>query len=179
MLAFDRAIAAGVPVRSFDRDGRLLARSVPISRAGISIYFGREIPGWRGLGLDGGRTFRLLRDPAELRKAAGTFAGLPLLSEHRPVDAGAHPNEIVIGSLGTDAAFDGTYLRNSVCVWTQDAIAAIERGDRRELSCGYSYRPIMRPGVFRGQLFDGKMTEIKGNHCALVQSGRVGSDCRL
>jgi hypothetical protein len=177
VLALDRSFAAGGAVRRYDDDGRLLARSVPISRAGISIYFGREIPGWRGLGLDGWRTYRLHRDPAELRKAASSFDGAPMLSEHCAID-GDYPRELVTGSIG-DAHFDGEFLRADVCVWSADAIRGIEGGDRRELSCGYSYRPIMRPGVFRGQRFDGKMSEIKGNHVALVNVGRAGSDCAL
>lgn len=34
----------------------------------------------------------------------------------------------------------------------------------------------MEPGEFEGQPYDGRMTEIQGNHLALVEVGRAGSD---
>jgi hypothetical protein len=176
LLALDRAID---PVRRYDSDGRLRVSGANISKATVSPYRGEEIPGWQALGLDPRREFWLLRDPKELRKAAASFDGLPLLAMHRPVDAGDHPYQLVCGALGTDAQFDGTYLRNSVCVWSQGAIDAIESGDQRELSCGYHYVPVMKSGVFDGKSFDGVMTAIRGNHVALVEIGRVGSDCSL
>jgi hypothetical protein len=175
LLALDRSLA---PVRSYDADGRM--RTVAnISKATVNPYRGDEIPGWEALGLAPGRTYHLLRDPNELRKAASTFDGLPVLIRHVPVSAADHPRELTVGTTGSDAEFDGTYLRCSLTVWDQRAIDGIESGDQRELSCGYSYRPIMRPGVFRGQRFDGKMTAISGNHVALVEDGRAGSDCTL
>jgi hypothetical protein len=61
----------------------------------------------------------------------------------------------------------------TITVWDRRAIDAIESGDQRELSCGYSYRPIMRPGIFAGKRYDGVMRDIVGNHVALVESGRV------
>jgi hypothetical protein len=178
VLALDRAIAAGRAVRSFDRDGRLRVVA-NISKAVVSPYLGEEIPGWQSLGLDPRREYRLLRHPDELRKAARTFDGLPVLSMHRPIGADAHPRELVVGTVGTDVKFAGPYLVGSVVVWDQHSISAIENGEKRELSCGYHYRPVMTPGVFEGRRYDGVMRDIVGNHVALVGSGRVGSDCRL
>jgi uncharacterized protein len=176
-LALDRSFAAGVPVRRYDSDGRL--RTVAnISKAVVSPYQGDEIPGWEALGLAPGRTYQLLRDPAELRKAAGSFNGIPLLLRHRQLQANDHAHAPTVGTIG-DVRMDGPYLTATVTVWDAKAIAGIESGDQRELSCGYSYRPIMRPGIFQGQRYDGKMIEIKGNHVALVDVGRAGRDCAL
>jgi len=36
--------------------------------------------------------------------------------------------------------------------------------------------PVMEPGEFEGQPYDGRMTEIQGNHLALVELGRAGAD---
>jgi hypothetical protein len=175
LLALDRA--AGGAVRRYDDDGRL--RTVAnISKAVVSPYQGNEIPGWESLGLDPRREYRLLRDPNELRKSASTFDGLPVLIRHVPVSAADHPRELTVGTIG-DVRWDGPYLAATVTVWDQAAIDAIESGRRRELSCGYHYVPIMRPGVFEGRRFDGIMTAIRGNHVALVETGRVGADCTL
>lgn len=64
-LAFDRA-----SVRTYDQDGRLHVAITPISKANVCPYLGSEIPDWEELGLDAQRTYRLLRDPDELARAA-------------------------------------------------------------------------------------------------------------
>jgi uncharacterized protein len=176
VLALDRA--AGGTVRHFDADGRLRVSRANISKAMVSPYQAEEIPGWVELGLDPRRTYRLLRHPAEIRRAASTFDGLPLLSTHRPVGADDHPRELVVGTVGTDVRWDAPYLTASIVVWDQRSIDAIESGGKRELSCGYRYVPVITPGIFRGQRFDGVMTQIEGNHVALVDVGRV-RDCAL
>lgn len=170
-LALDRD-----SVREFDADGRLRVALAHISKATVNPYYGEEIPDWEALGLDPKRKYMLLRDPEELRKAAPTFNSLPLLRKHVPVSADDHQSEEVVGALGTDAVFSDPYLDNSLMVWTADAIAAIESGEQRELSCGYRYRADMTPGNFHGTRFDGVMRDIVGNHVALVKDGRAGKD---
>lgn len=170
-LAFDRAT-----VRSFDNDGRLHIEVTPISKANICPYYGREIPNSKALGLQPDKVYYLLRDPKELAKAANTFNNIPLLNEHIPVTAADPQKMAVVGSTGTDAEFDGTYLKNSLVVWDADSIAGIETDEKKELSSAYRYVADMTPGVHEGQPYDGVMRDIVGNHVALVIEGRAGSD---
>ncbi|HCR2016769.1 TPA: DUF2213 domain-containing protein [Enterobacter asburiae] len=170
-LAFDRAT-----VRSFDKDGRLHIEMTPISKANICPYYGREIPNSKALGLQPDKVYYLLRDPKELAKAATTFNNIPLLNEHIPVTAADPQKMAVVGSTGTDAEFDGTYLKNSLVVWDADSIAGIETDEKKELSSAYRYVADMTPGVHEGQPYDGVMRDIVGNHVALVIEGRAGSD---
>ncbi|EAS8902419.1 DUF2213 domain-containing protein [Salmonella enterica] len=171
VLAFDRAT-----VRSFDKDGRLHIELTPISKANVCPYYGREIPNSRSLGLQPDKVYYLLRDPKELAKAASTFNNIPLLNEHIPVTAADPQKMAVVGSTGTDAEFDGTYLKNSLVVWDGDSIAGIETDEKKELSSAYRYVADMTPGVHEGQQYDGVMRDIVGNHVALVIEGRAGSD---
>jgi len=170
-LAFDRAT-----VRTYDRDGRLHVEISNISKAAVNPYIGREIPDWKTLGLDPDKIYRLLRDPDELVKAAPTFNNIPVLSRHVPVTADDHKPDLVIGSTGTDAAFEAPYLRNSLVLWARDAIEDIEREVKKELSSAYRYRADMTPGTYEGEPYDGVMRDIFGNHVALVREGRAGSD---
>lgn len=172
LLAMDRAPS----VRRFDAQGFLHIETTPISKANICPYRGSEIPGWQALGLDADRIYRLLRDPEELARAAPTFNNLPLLSEHVPVDADTIPDNLIIGSTGSDCAFDGTYLRNSQVVWKRQAIRGILSNRKKENSCGYRYRADMTSGKYDGLLYDGVMRDIVGNHVTLVTKGRAGSD---
>lgn len=172
LLAMDRAPSA----RRTDVDGRLHLASSNISKANVCPYFGREIPGWQELGLDGSRTYRLLRHPDELAKAADTFNNLPILSEHVPVSAWDHRPELVVGSTGSHAVFENGYLANSLVIWAQDEIDGVTSNRKRQLSSAYRYRPDMTPGNYEGMQYDGIMRDIVGNHVALVIEGRAGPD---
>ena len=163
-------------VRSIDADGRMHIAISNISKANVCGYMGREIPGAEKLGLDMGRTYQLLRDPQELEKAASTFNNVPLLDEHIPVSADEPHKSKVVGSTGTDAEFDGEYLKNSLVVWDAAAIAGINTGEQKELSAAYRYVADMTPGVYQGVPYDGVMRQIVGNHVALVKAGRAGAD---
>ena len=169
-LAFDRT------ARRIDADGRLHVDRSHISKATVNPYYGREIPGFDALGLQPDKVYRLLRDPVELERAAATFARLPILSEHVPVTVDAPRPDLVVGSIGSEIEFTPPYLDADLCIWDAAAIAGIETDKVRELSCAYRYVPVMEPGEFEGQPYDGRMTEIQGNHLALVEVGRAGSD---
>ena len=170
ILAFDRS------ARSFDADGRLHVAVSHISKATVNPYYGNEIPGYEELGLNPTQIYNLLRDPEELAKGAATFNNLPILSRHIPVSAAAPQKDSVCGSTGTDAVFNAPYLDNSLVIWDAEMIAAIESQDQAQLSSAYRYRPDMTPGVYEGVPYDGIMRDIVGNHVALVETGRAGSD---
>jgi hypothetical protein len=170
-LAFDRA-----SVRTIDADGRMHVEITNISKACVNPYFGREIPGADALGLEPDKVYMLLRDPAELEKGASTFNNIQLLDIHDPVSADEPKKEITIGSTGTDAVFEAPYLRNSLVIWDAEAIKRIESKETQELSCAYRYVPVMEPGAYEGEQYDGRMTQIVGNHVALVAQGRAGPD---
>lgn len=172
MMAFDRQSA-----RSIDADGRLHVSKTNISKAVVNPYYGREIPGWQQLGLDGDKVYRLYRDPDELAKGASTFNNLPILNKHIPVTVDAPQKDNVVGSIGSDVVFDAPYLQASLCIWDAAAIAGVESEKQCELSCGYRYDPDMTPGTTSGgEAYDGVMRNIRGNHLALVEVGRAGPD---
>lgn len=163
-------------VRTYDKDGRLHVARVRLTKANICPYRGEEIPGWEELGLDPQRVYQLFRAPEEIERGAKTSNNNPLLEDHEPVSAKAPKREIVVGSTGTDAEWDGTYLWNSLVVWDGEAIKGVESDEKKELSSGYYYKPVMTPGTFMGMPYDGVMTEIVFNHIATVSKGRAGAD---
>jgi len=167
--------------RYFDADGRLHVTSSHISKAAVNPYYGYEIPGWQDLGLEKEKVYRLLRDPVELDRGADTFARLNILSGHDPITVetlASNPDQrnSIVGNIGSDIEFKDPYLNADLCVFDAAAIAGIETNQIRELSCSYRYVPVMEPGEYKGEAYDGRMTEIRGNHLALVEAGRAGSD---
>jgi hypothetical protein len=170
ILALDRS------ERFKDQDGHLHVRASNLSKACVNPYRGSEIPGHEALGLDPNKIYRLFRDPKELEKAAPTFNNLRLMSRHVAVSAADPKEHLVAGSTGSEARFEHPYIVNSLVIWRAEDIEDVESKEKCELSAGYYYQPEMIPGVYEGQPYDGRMTEIKANHIALVEAGRAGPD---
>ena len=171
-IAFD---AAG-SVRTKDENGFLHVAVSNLTKETVNPYYGREIPGWQERGLDPDRVYYGYRSGTELEKGASTFSGLPLLLDHHIEDAEAPQKEHRVGTVGTDARWEAPYVRAALVVTDADAIRAIEDGSMRELSCAYRYDPLWEAGTFEGVGYDFIMTNIRGNHVALVEEGRAGSD---
>jgi hypothetical protein len=169
-------LASDFTARTYDNVGRLHINRSHISKACVNPYYGREIPGGDALGLEPDKIYYLLRSPEELTKAASSFARLPILSKHVPVTAEDLPTEFIVGAVGSDVEFLHPYLDADTSYWDATAIAGIETDQIREHSCAYHYKPVMSPGTYEGVHYDGVMTEIRGNHLALVEAGRAGPD---
>jgi hypothetical protein len=170
-LAFDKS-----SVRRTDTDGRLFLETSRISKAGVNPYWGREIPKYDELGLDPDKVYQVFRPPEELEKAAHTFNNIPILAIHTHVTAQNPKKEVIIGSTGSTSAFDGEYLNNGLGFWDAEYIGKIDSDEQRELSSSYRYIPIIENGSYNGSPYDIKMTQIEGNHVALVVEGRAGPD---
>lgn len=162
--------------RHTDANGFLHVALSNISKETVNPYYGREIPGWESLGLDPEALYQGYREGVALEQSAPTFNGLPLLRGHH-VEHAERPQTVHrVGSLGTDAVFSAPYLQNSLIVTDGEAIRKIESGERVELSAAYAYEPDFTAGTFEGQAYDFIMRDIRGNHVALVEEGRAGSD---
>lgn len=169
VIAFDRKSA-----RSFDADGRMRVRDCILSTAEVNPYRGAEIPKRETLGLDTNEVYDLYRDPAELGHpdSLASFEGVPLMIRHI-VQTADEPRKDYVGGSVHNVHFDGKHLRGDLLVWDGHAIDLIESGELADLSCGYRYVPVMQSGEADGQHFHGRMTAIRGNHVALVDTGRA------
>ena len=170
-FALDRQSA-----RSFDGNGYLRVSKSNISKANICPYIGDEIPNWEALGLNPKQQYMLYRCPEELARAVDTFKNVPLLNEHIPFGTLNPPKSAIVGSVGSNVDFNGIYLTADLIVTDATAIALIESEQQKELSPGYRYTADMTSGEVNGQKYDGVMRNIVGNHLALVDVGRSGSD---
>ena len=175
MLAFDSYRLE--TCREKDCNGFLHVALCNITKEQVVPYYGREIPNYKELGFLPDEIYYGYRPADELKKGAETFNNLPLLDKH--IEDGAEKEDAKkhrVGSLGDKVKFNAPYLQNSLIVYDQKAIDKIEDGTQKELSCAYRYDPIKQSGEFGGQRYDFVMTNIRGNHVALVEEGRAGSD---
>ena len=175
-MANELALDASLQNRRYDADGQLHIHRTPISKATVNPYYGREIPDSDRLGLEPERIYYLLRDPGELAKAAPSFQNKQLMFKHIAVSADDPKQDSIAGTIGSDVEFVAPYLMANIAIWDAEAIAGVETDTVRELSASYRYRADMTPGLYEGRRYDGVMRDIQGNHVALVQAGRAGSD---
>ena len=174
MLVYDKNIFGSN--RSKDANGYLRCEDCNITRVQVAGYLGKEIPNYREFELEPDKIYYVLRPEAELKKAVETFNNLPLTRKHIEIDVDNVPKEDIVGSLGDSARVEDGFLKNSLIVYDQKYIDRIENGKQKELSCGYRYTPVRQSGEFEGQHYDFVMTDIVGNHVALVKEGRAGHD---
>ena len=173
LLALDAAPARGGGETGF-RD----VLENPGSKVKVAGYAGAEVAGRQELGLEANKPYMMLRPADELEIAAATINRLPIELWHNDTDADNLPKMQIIGSMGSDGRFDGTYLRNSLCFTDGEVIRMITEAEPglKELSLSYFYDPDMTPGEWNGIPYDGVMRNIRGNHLALVDKGRAGRD---
>tara|TARA_R110000868_G_scaffold156005_3_gene382677 strand:+ start:835 stop:1848 length:1014 start_codon:yes stop_codon:yes gene_type:complete len=98
-----------------------------------------------------------------------------------------HPQETVnadnigkyqVGHIGEDLKQDGDKLVGSIMITDSQTIKDIQNG-KRELSLGYKVALVKEDGQFKGQAYEFKQTNIRGNHLAIVYQGRAGHQARL
>ena len=173
-LAFDKG-----SVRSVDENGFLHVKISPLTRVQVAPYYGKEIPGWRSLGLDPDKIYKGYRPESELKKATTieSINGIPIQLRHHPDFAEDPAKDTRIGATGTDGKYASPYLMNSLHFFDKKARDLIESEALRELSLAYRYKPDFTPGkTDDGQEYDFIMRDISGNHLALVEQGRAGHE---
>lgn len=177
MIFADR-LTLDAPKRT--RDGYLVTRA-RVARTGVYDYAGREIDPENKHGLRDKALVKVLRDEATVfdDKSARSFIGKPVTDNHpaTPVTADNwrnHARGTVMGAMR-----DGDYLAFDLLLTDAAAIAAVE-GGKRELSNGYA--ADLEFGRFAapdGTICDARQTSVTGNHVAIVDRGRAGSECAI
>lgn len=131
-----------------------------------------------------GSTARELRPPEEVFRAdsLASLSAAPLTDLH-PTEMVSPKNvrTLRIGHVGEAVRQDGHLVAANVTVEDEEVIARVERGDRREISCGYQCRLDATPGEWNGQRYDAVQRDIVYNHAALGPRnwGRAGSEVAL
>jgi hypothetical protein len=131
-----------------------------------------------------GTTRRELRHPDDVFAEASlaTLRGAPVTIGHpRGPVTPANWKSLAVGNVGDGISADGKFVASSVLVQDSAAISAVGAGKLREVSCGYTCRAVAEEGVFEGEAYDFRQTEIKYNHLALLPrgAGRGGSEVAL
>lgn len=172
------AVAMDKTARALDINGWPEIRANPLSKVGVYPYAGRSIPG----APEQDRMYMVYRPAEELAdpECIASFRLLPWIDNHVMLgseEAGLMPAERkgVQGVIGEEVFFQDDTLYGNLKVFSQSLANLIEAG-KKELSCGYRCIYEWAPGTYKGQPFDVVQRRIRGNHLALVESGRMGPE---
>lgn len=162
------------------RDGYMAVRA-RAARTGVYDYAGSEVDPENEHGLRDTVIVKVLRDDKTVfdTASARSFIGKPITDNHpaEPVTADNwrdHARGTVMGAMK-----EGEYLAFDLLLTDSAAITAVENG-KRELSNGYAAE--LEFGDFTapdGTKCQARQTKVSGNHVALVDRGRAGSECAI
>lgn len=136
-----------------------------------------------------GSVVREFRPADEVFKndSLATFVGAPITDLHpeingQPVSVDpTNAKRLQVGFVGENIKQDGDFVSAMLTITDKSMIDAIERGDRREISNGYSCSIEHTPGEYNGQRYDCIQRNIVGNHVAIGPKnwGRAGPQVAL
>ena len=164
--------------RDYDTNGWFEIQDNPLSTVGVYPYMGRSI----STECIQDHLYGVYRPESELssQECIDSFKLIPWIDDHVMLgseDAGLTPSEQkgVQGVIGQDVYFDGITLKGNIKVFSE-AMANLIANGKKELSCGYRCRYEYAPGTYNGEPYQYVQREIRGNHLALVENGRMGPD---
>lgn len=158
----------------------------PLSKVGVFEYRGKSIDPAGEFGLDPGTMYKVFRSVEELSspECIDSFKLVPWVDNHPkkllgdPKIGGIDPREKGIeGIVGERVFFDDhdLILKGNIKIFTPGQEERIGDG-KVELSLGYRCKYAKKSGVYDGEAYDFVQCDIRGNHLASVDAGRMGAD---
>lgn len=159
--------------KEIDHNDYWYIKENPITKEGVFPYLGRQI----SPELEPDKIYQVLRPIEELRKGADSFKLIPIVDDHTMLGKDYTPAEEkgIHGVTGEEATEKNGVFYNDIKLFSEKIKDLIKNG-KKELSLGYFCQYDLTPGEWKGRHYDAIQRDIKGNHLALVQEGRMGHD---
>lgn len=163
--------------KQVDLNGFWLIEDNPVSKEGVFPYLGRQI----SPELEPDKIYMVYRPREELTnpETIKSFNAVPFGDEHEMLGDGftRYDDKPAGGVLYNVKADDGV-LKGDIKIYSESLKDEISNG-KKELSLGYLCDYELSRGVWNGQRYDAIQKNIRGNHIALVNKGRMGADVRV
>lgn len=154
------------------------------ARSGVYQYLGREVDP-EGKRFTADQVVNVYRPADEVfkRESVASFVGKPITDDH-PSEAVNSGNwrDLARGTImgaARDTLEDGDFVSFDLAFMDAATIAKVDAG-KKELSNGYDCELEFADGVAPdGTEYQAIQRNIRGNHVALVDAGRAGSQCSI
>lgn len=168
--------------KSVDINGFWEIKGNPLTKEGVFMYLGRQIdPEGDKWGLDADRIYWVYRPKDEIAKdeTLHSFEGVPFIDEHTMLGEGCTPTDHSnIAGVIHNIRMKGNVMIGDFKIYSDEIKQLISKG-KKQLSIGYRATFVKKTGVFNGKAYDFVQVGLVGNHVALVDNGRCGSDVRI
>jgi hypothetical protein len=162
--------------RKIDANGFLSVKGCPLSSFGIFDYSAAQI----GLPGDPYRIVKVYRPESAVNdpELIASLQNMPFIVDHEMLSGFENdttttaPEDYgVDGVLTSNVYYAKPWLRGDLMIYSRKAQKELKKKDN--LSLGYSCDFELNPGTFEGQPYEVVQTNMRGNHIALVDEGRV------
>ena len=160
-----------------DTNGYWEIKHNPISKAGVFPYLGRSISS----DCEPDKIYNVFRSPETLKASADTWDNppKPFINDHEMLGEGfSKIDDRPVQGVIHNPVFEDDVLYADISVYSESLKDAIANG-KKELSLGYFCKYRKEKGVYKGQAYDYVQEDMVGNHIALVDNGRCGSDVKV
>jgi hypothetical protein len=164
-----------MPIR-YDAHRLQKARRTPQGYVRVDARLGRI--GVQSYRQPDGTVRRELRHPDDVLSApalARADVGTPVTIGHPGLLTPENTAEHRVGSQVSTARADGRFTAAELQLDTAEAIARVDSGELSEISSGYTIELDETPGVWEGQRYDARQTQITLNHIAPLPRGHGGA----
>ena len=168
--------------RHKDENGFMTVDESPILCAGVLEYYGSELTDGGADEIDGrkidpDKIYKVYIPEEEMRKGADSFKLLPIVNGHEWLGQdGKDAHDYQEGTTGEQVEVRDGFMYVPLKFTGDGIIDDLESGDKEELSASYTNKLTW---ASNSDDYDLVASDIKGNHVALVEKGRCGSDVRV
>lgn len=160
-----------------DTNGYWEIKHNPISKVGVFPYMGRSISDE----CEPDKIYYVFRSADTLAKSVDTWDNppKPFINDHEMLGEGfSKIDDRPVQGVIHNPVFEDDTLYADISVYSESLKDKIENG-KKELSLGYFCKYRKEKGIYKGQAYDYVQEDMVGNHIALVDNGRCGSDVRV
>lgn len=160
-----------------DTNGYWEIKHNPISKVGVFAYLGRSISDE----CEPDKIYYVYRPAETLIKSVDTWDNppKPFINDHEMLGEGfSKIDDRPVQGVIHNPVFENDVLYADLSVYSESLKDSIENG-KKELSLGYFCKYKKEKGVYKGQTYDYVQEDMVGNHIALVDNGRCGSDVKV
>ena len=166
---FDRGTVRGQAVVT--DEGFIRANAV-VTRVGVFRYQNSD------------GTVRLeLRHPEDVMRPESleSMKMIPVTNGHPPerLVTAENAKKLSIGYTGETINEEAGYLLSKVVITDKSSVDDVVGGKRKELSLGYTVDLVPEEGIYNGEPYQFRQTNIKYNHLSIVDTARAGGEARI
>lgn len=160
-----------------DNSGFWEIKKNPISKVGVFPYMGSSISDE----CEPDKIYYVFRSADTLAKSVPTWDNppKPFINDHEMLGEGfSRVDDRPVQGVIHNPVFEDDVLYADISVYSESLKDKIENG-KKELSLGYFCKYRKEKGIYKGQAYDYVQEDMVGNHIALVDNGRCGSEVRV